>query len=78
MDEHRKYVRSPEAKTGRCDWCKTEKTDLSSTRDYEEGMAGPVYRVCGECRKRRDERIRKDLEEQDRSFPDYDGYEGDD
>lgn len=54
-DEDRAYARSSEAQTGRCDWCELEVTDLRDTRDYEEGMKGPVYRVCGKCRRRRDE-----------------------
>ena len=55
LREDRKYARSPEASTGRCDWCKSEATSLRDTRDYEEGMCGPVYRVCAVCRSRRDE-----------------------
>lgn len=55
LAEHRAYVRSPEATTGRCDWCKAEVSDFRRTRDYEEGMYGPVYEVCGACRKRRDD-----------------------
>ena len=35
--------------TGRCDWCKKDVTDLRDRRDYEEGMCGRVYRVCGPC-----------------------------
>lgn len=41
-------------RSGRCDWCKMDASDLLDTRDYEEGSCGPVYRVCGACRKRRD------------------------
>jgi len=43
-----------EARSGRCDWCKHDATDLADRRDYEEGLYGPVYQVCGDCRKRRD------------------------
>lgn len=55
FDEERRYARSLEARSGNCDWCKREKTDLADTRDYEEGLHGPVYRVCGACRQRRDD-----------------------
>jgi hypothetical protein len=56
----REYRRSPEACTGRCDWCKNDATDLRTTRDYEEGLSGPVYEVCGACIKRRDDRLREE------------------
>lgn len=55
---------------GRCDWCKTEATDLRPRRDYEEGMCGPVYDVCGAC-------VRKEnaeLEEEES----YDDFQEDD
>ena len=34
---------------GYCDWCYTEATDLRPRRDFEEGMYGRVYDVCGSC-----------------------------
>lgn len=60
--EFREAMRSPEARTGRCDWCKQEATDLRAKRDWEEGMCGPVYRVCGPCVKKRSEEDRADAE----------------
>lgn len=59
----RAAARRPEARTGQCDWCKHEATDLANTRDIDEGMAGPVYRVCGSCRKKYDDELRAELEE---------------
>ena len=47
----------------KCDWCKKKAADIRPTRDYEEGMCGPVYYVCGACRKRRDERVRQEAED---------------
>ena len=44
-----------------CDWCKEPATDIRPTRDYEEGICGPVYYVCGTCRKRRDERVEQEM-----------------
>ncbi|WP_271024898.1 hypothetical protein [Rhizobium sp. RCAM05973] len=41
-----------EWRTGQCEWCKNLATDLRDARDYEEGMNGRVYRVCGACIKR--------------------------
>ncbi|TAI67625.1 hypothetical protein [Bradyrhizobium sp. Leo170] len=68
----REYARSPEARTGKCDWCKQAATVLADTRDYEEGMHGPVYRVCGVCRKRRDEEDRAELDQYDNDYEPFD------
>lgn len=71
--EDRAYARSAEARTGRCDWCKKEATDLRDTRDYEEGMYGPVYRVCAACKKRRDDEDQAELDRyEDRYGHDHD------
>lgn len=67
LDEDREYERSAEARSGKCDWCGKEATDLSWARDYEEGMGGPVYRVCRACITRRDDLARQELAR-------YDGY----
>lgn len=61
-DEIRSYARSAEASTGRCDWCKKDATDLRDQRDYEEGLNGPVYRVCAACRKHADDEARRELD----------------
>lgn len=58
MDAHR-----VEAATGECDWCKKPATDLRNHRDYEEGMSGPVYRVCGACVRRENESLRAELDD---------------
>jgi hypothetical protein len=36
---------------GACDWCKQHANDLKAHRDFEESSCGPVYRVCGACRR---------------------------
>ena len=59
----RDYANSPEARSGHCEWCRTPATDLRDARDYEEGMAGRVYRVCGACIQRRNERVEQELQE---------------
>jgi hypothetical protein len=73
LDEEKAWRNSPEAaehRKGQCEWCKNEATDLRDTRDYEEGMCGRVYRVCGACIKKHND----DLKAQD----DWeDMYEGD-
>jgi len=47
--------------------------DLRDARDYEEGMCGRLYRVCGACIKRVNDEARRDLE--DSGF--YDDFEDD-
>ncbi|WP_454629681.1 hypothetical protein [Bradyrhizobium cenepequi] len=66
LEADRAHARSPEARTGTCDWCKQPATDLRNARDYEEGLAGPVNRVCGACQKPQDDEIRKELDRYDR------------
>jgi len=68
--ELRESMLSPEARSGRCDWCKQEATDLRAKRDWEEGMTGPVYQVCGSCVKRRSEEDRADAEYDARYYGD--------
>jgi hypothetical protein len=61
-------VYSPEE----CDWCDKKANDIRPTRDYDEGMCGPVYYVCGPCRKRRDERVREENSRYDDDYNDWD------
>jgi hypothetical protein len=42
--------------TGRCDYCKKGPFPLQHTRDYDEGMSGPVYQVCATCKAAQDQR----------------------
>lgn len=79
-DAWRAYRDSPEARSGCCDWCKSAATDLSNRRDYDEGMAGPVYRVCGACRTKDNERAAAELDEMgdDPFFDDPSDYDIDD
>jgi hypothetical protein len=44
-------------RTGVCDWCSTDATDLRDRRDFEEGSCGRVYRVCGACVKAENEQL---------------------
>src|SRR5690606_21715841 len=58
LDEHNTYLQSEESKDSRrgsCDWCNRYVEDLRSARDYDEGMCGPVYTVCGPCVKARND-----------------------
>ncbi len=61
LDEAKKH--REDDRCGFCDWCKSEAKDLRDRRDYEEGMAGRVYRVCGACVRRENNRLNDELEE---------------
>lgn len=56
----RAHANSPEARSGDCDWCRQAATDLSERRDSDEGLYGPVYLVCGACRRKDDEVMREE------------------
>jgi hypothetical protein len=64
LAEYRKHATA--ARAGVCDWCKSEVSDLRAARDYEEGMCGPVYQVCGACIRRRNDELREEADEYDR------------
>ncbi|ASP64428.1 hypothetical protein [Sinorhizobium meliloti] len=63
-----------EWRTGPCEWCKNHVTDLRDARDYEEGMSGRVYRVCGACIKRVNDEAQAELDAYDFGYDD-DVYE---
>lgn len=74
VDEIRAYARSTEARSGQCEWCKEQATDLRDRRDFDEGMRGPVYRVCRACVKQHNERLKEEAAEfEDDYWPDDDG-----
>lgn len=70
-DRHRTEMAALREKerTGMCDWCKTHATDLRNRRDLNEGMCGPVYRVCGACIRLENEELQAEL---DGDYDDYD------
>jgi len=69
-------VEAERSKPRRCDWCKTETTDCRPTRDYDEGMAGPIYDVCQACRIRQTEAAHRELEERGDDYDDWgDGWD---
>jgi hypothetical protein len=69
-DEIRESEQTPEARTGKCDWCKHQATDLRDRRDIDEGMCGPVYRVCGACEKKYDAELAAELAYYDDDYGD--------
>ena len=69
--QYRIALNSPEwldARNGDCEWCCKPATDLRDARDYEEGMYGRVYRICGACKKHRDDEDRLYLADYDDEF----------
>ncbi|WP_425065081.1 hypothetical protein [Reyranella sp.] len=60
LDEHRAYVRNADT-SGTCDWCKQHAPKRFNRRDYDEGMAGPLYQVCRGCIDRQNREIEKEL-----------------
>jgi hypothetical protein len=68
LDQHRAYLKSPanvEHRKGQCEWCKQPAEDLRDRRDFEEGLTGRVYRVCGNCVKKENERLVEEASEHD-------------
>jgi hypothetical protein len=61
IDEMDRHVK--EARTGVCDWCKCDATDLRPRRDLDEGMCGPVYEVCGACVRKQIDRLNDEYDE---------------
>lgn len=59
--------RDEEPPTGRCDWCREEAV-LTTTRDYEEGLCGPVYHVCKPCKKRQQDRLNAEMDQWDDDY----------
>lgn len=53
-----------------CDWC-GNMAPLRAHRDYEEGMSGPVYQVCGACIRRESDSLAAEMADSDDGF-DYD------
>lgn len=62
------YQTSPEAadaRCGTCEWCKNPATDLRHRRDFEEGMSGRVYMVCGACVERETKALMAEIDADD-------------
>ncbi len=53
------------ARVGVCDWCNRAVDSLRPRRDFEEGMAGPVYQVCRECVQKENEYLAAELDDYD-------------
>lgn len=48
---------------GVCDFCHEGNQPLRPTRDYDEGMSGPVYYVCQPCRRKQEQDAIQELQE---------------
>ena len=83
LDQHIAWKNSPEAaehRKGICEWCKNPADDLRDRRDFEEGMSGRIYRVCGACVKRENEELVAEMAEHEDTLddpPDDDDYDFD-
>lgn len=71
LKEIQDYRNSAEARTGSCEWCHQHATDLRDARDYDEGMSGRLYRVCGACIRR----VNQEAEEELRDRGEYDDWD---
>lgn len=74
LEKDRAWKNSPEAaewRKGKCEWCSGAATDLRDARDYEEGMTGRVYRVCGACIKKQNDDLKEEADYYD-DWRDYD------
>lgn len=60
LDERKEQLTEPVV--AMCEWCNTEANDIRPHRDYEEGMFGPVYQVCGNCVRKERERMREEYD----------------
>lgn len=54
--------------SGPCDYCKQEAPERVWTRDYDEGMSGPVYHICRACYQRQEDRINEELRYQEEHY----------
>jgi hypothetical protein len=50
-------------RSGVCDWCRREANDLRNRRDMDEGMCGPIYRVCGDCTAKDNQRFQDEQDD---------------
>ena len=62
-EKHKRHKEDRKESLSFCEWCKTEQKGCSPTRDYDEGMSGPVYNVCPGCRKKRSDEAQAELDE---------------
>lgn len=60
---HGMQAENRSALSGDCDWCHISKSELKPIRDMDEGMCGPVYYVCAECRRKCQEKVLKEYNE---------------
>ncbi len=63
-DAHKiaRVARREQEAVGTCDWCANHALDLRNARDFDEGMAGRLYRVCGACMTRRTAEAQAELD----------------
>lgn len=48
---------------GTCEWCEQDADDLVEHQDFEEGPSGRTYDVCAACRKKENENLKDEDDE---------------
>ena len=74
LKEHREAIRNADT-SSLCDWCGTEVDARRETRDYDEGMSGPVYMVCAPCRRRASDRAAEEIADHDNRYGDHEWWD---
>ena len=77
-DNYCAEVRNTVQEEHACDWCGNMAV-LRNRRDYDEGLYGPVYQVCGACITRANEAAAEELVDTERYYspdddPGFDDY----
>ena len=70
LDEYRAHMEAERNAEHCCDWCKALKTNVRPYRDMDEGSAGPLYQVCGDCRAKDQQRFAEELDDEPYSYDD--------
>lgn len=65
VDKMRRAEAQRREELGTCDWCGTSGVRVLNRRDMDEGMSGPIYKVCGDCIARELAALDEELEEGD-------------
>lgn len=65
FDKFQRAVAKQREQLGTCDWCGTSGVRVTNRRDMDEGMSGPIYKVCGDCIAKELARLDEELQDAD-------------
>lgn len=65
LDKQEAALVTMEAEPCQCEWCKSTTTDCKPMRDINEGSCGRLYDVCRACRKKENDALQAELEEEE-------------